>query len=42
MRNELYETIKNEAISYGIGIVEHHIIDEINIYEATKELWNWQ
>lgn len=36
VRNELYETIKNEAISYGIGIVEHHIIDEINIYEATK------
>ncbi len=36
VRNELYEIIKTEAISYGIGIVEHHIIDEINIYEATK------
>lgn len=37
VRDELYEIIKAEAVSYGIGIVEHHIIDEINIYEATKK-----
>ena len=36
-RNELYEVIKNNAISIGIGIVSNKRIDEINIYEATKE-----
>ncbi|WP_439442662.1 ribonuclease HII [Listeria aquatica] len=30
------EEIKKQAISYGIGIVSHEVIDEINIYEATK------
>jgi len=37
VRNQLYTQIKAEAISYGIGIVENQIIDEINIYEATKK-----
>lgn len=36
VRSELYDIIKAKSISYGIGIVEQHIIDEINIYEATK------
>ena len=36
-RNELYEVIKNNAISIGIGIVSNKRIDEINIYEATRE-----
>lgn len=36
-RYELYTRIKAEAVSYGIGIVENHIIDDINIYEATKK-----
>lgn len=35
-REELFEIIKREAISYGIGKVENDIIDEINILEATK------
>ena len=40
VRYELYTRIKAEAVSYGIGIVENYIIDDINIYEATKRLWN--
>jgi ribonuclease HII len=35
-RNKLYEIIKKEALSIGIGIVEADVIDEINIYEASK------
>ena len=34
---KLYEIIKENAISIGIGIVDEKRIDEINIYEATKE-----
>lgn len=37
VRDELYVRIKAKAVSYGIGIVENHIIDKINIYEATKK-----
>lgn len=36
-RDFFYEEIKKQAISYGIGIVSEKRIDEINIYEATKE-----
>lgn len=36
-REYFYEEIKRQAISYGIGIVDHTRIDEVNIYEATKE-----
>ena len=36
-RDYYYEEIKRQAISYGIGIVGEERIDEINIYEATKE-----
>ena len=36
-RNYFFEEIKKQAISYGIGIVDEKRIDEINIYEATKE-----
>lgn len=35
-REELYETIQKEAISVGIGIVDHQTIDQVNIYQATK------
>lgn len=34
-RNELFEIIKNEALDYGIGIVDNNKIDEINILNAT-------
>ena len=36
-REALYETIINEAISYGVGIIEPKEIDRINILNATKE-----
>ncbi len=36
-REYFFEEIKKQAISYGIGIVDEKRIDEINIYEATKE-----
>lgn len=35
-RNMFYDKIKKEAISYGISIVGNEVIDDINIYEATK------
>jgi len=36
-RNELYEVIKNEAVSVGIGMASPERIDEINILQATYE-----
>lgn len=35
-REELYVKIKEQAISIGVGIISEKIIDEVNIYEATK------
>src|SRR5699024_10275129 len=35
-RNMFFERIKEEALSYGISIVDNEVIDDINIYEATK------
>jgi len=36
-RDEYYTYIINNALTYGVGIVSNERIDEINIYEATKE-----
>lgn len=36
-REKLYEQITNEAISWGVGIVDQREIDEINILNATKK-----
>lgn len=36
-RDEFYDIIMRDAISVGIGIIDEKIIDEINIYEATKK-----
>lgn len=36
-RNTLYKIIEENAISIGIGVISSERIDEINIYEATKE-----
>lgn len=36
-REEFYKIIKENAISIGVGIISEKRIDEINIYEATKE-----
>ncbi len=35
-REYFYEIIKKDALAIGIGIVSEKVIDEINIYEATK------
>ena len=36
-RNEFFEIIKRDAISYGIGEVSAQEIDDINIYEASRK-----
>ena len=36
-REKLYEQIINEAITYGVGIIDQKEIDEINILNATKK-----
>ena len=36
-REKLYDEITNEAIAWGVGIVDQNRIDEINILNATKE-----
>jgi len=35
-REKLYDLITEEAISYGVGIVDQNEIDEVNILNATK------
>lgn len=35
-RDEFYKIIWDKAIAIGIGIVDEKVIDEVNIYEATK------
>lgn len=35
-REKIYEQIIDEAIAYGVGIVDQKTIDEINILNATK------
>ena len=35
-RDEFYDKIMRQAISIGIGVIDHKKIDEVNIYEATK------
>ncbi len=35
-REEYFDIISNDALSIGIGCVSEKVIDEVNIYEATK------
>ena len=35
-REKLYDLIIEEAISYSVAIIEHDVIDDINILNATK------
>lgn len=35
-REELYAAIQEQAVAIGIGVISEKIIDEVNIYEATK------
>lgn len=34
--NEIYEAVLQNAISIGIGVKDNQVIDQVNIYEATK------
>ncbi|MCR5624465.1 MAG: ribonuclease HII [Lachnospiraceae bacterium] len=34
-REELYEIITREAVTFSLGIKDHHVIDEVNIRNAT-------
>ena len=36
-RRKLFEEIKENAIDYSIVVIDNKIIDELNIYQATKE-----
>ena len=33
---EIYEAVLRNAIAIGIGVKDNHVIDQVNIYEATK------
>lgn len=33
---EIFQAVKDNAIAIGIGIMDNHVIDKVNIYEATK------
>ena len=35
-REEFFEIIMEQSLAHGIGIIDHFVIDEINILEATK------
>ena len=35
-REEFYDKIMEQAVSVGVGIISEKVIDDINIYEATK------
>ncbi|MBS9337479.1 ribonuclease HII [Fructobacillus parabroussonetiae] len=37
VRDELVTAIKEKAVAYGVGVVSAERIDEINIYEASRE-----
>ena len=36
-RDELYDEIRERAVSFGVGVIDHERIDEINILQATYE-----
>ena len=36
-RNLLFDKIKEKAICYSISVVDHNVIDDINILQATKK-----
>lgn len=35
-RDKFYDVIMNDAIAVGVGIISPEVIDEVNIYEASK------
>lgn len=39
-RDELFEKIEEQAIAIGVGVKSHNVIDDVNIYQATKLAMN--
>ena len=37
---EIFQAVKDNALAIGIGIMDNHVIDQVNIYEATKLAMN--
>ena len=37
---EIFQAVKENALAIGIGIMDNHVIDQVNIYEATKLAMN--
>ena len=33
---EVFQAVQDQALSIGIGIIDNQVIDQVNIYEATK------
>lgn len=33
---EIYQAVQDQALAIGVGIMDNHVIDQVNIYEATK------
>ena len=33
---EIYQAVQEQAMAIGIGIMDNQVIDQVNIYEATK------
>ena len=33
---EIYQAVQEQALAIGVGIMDNYIIDQVNIYEATK------
>ena len=33
---EIFQAVKNNALAIGIGIMDNNVIDQVNIYEASK------
>ena len=33
---EIFQAVQDQALAIGIGIIDNHMIDQVNIYEATK------
>ena len=33
---EIFQVVKENALAIGIGVMDNHVIDQVNIYESTK------
>lgn len=33
---KIFQAVKEKALAIGIGVMDNHVIDQVNIYEATK------